>query len=55
MENVGIFFGHLVNITAIWNILWQYGILYGYLVYISLFWYIVPVKIWQPCKETQPR
>jgi hypothetical protein len=31
MEDVGIFYGHLVYITAIWNILWLFGIF-------SLFW-----------------
>jgi hypothetical protein len=25
MENVGIFYGHLVNFTAIWYMLWQFG------------------------------
>jgi hypothetical protein len=31
MEDVGIFYGHLVHLTAIWNILWTFN---GYLVYI---------------------
>jgi hypothetical protein len=34
MDDVGIFYAHLVNIPAIWHILWPFGI---FLVY---FWYI---------------
>jgi hypothetical protein len=48
MEDVGIFYGHLVYFTAIWYISWPFGVFYFYLVYFSLFWYVVPRKIWQP-------
>jgi hypothetical protein len=37
MEDVGIFYGHLVNFTAIWYIVWPLGIFVGYLLYISPF------------------
>jgi hypothetical protein len=30
MENLGIFYDHLVNYTAIGNILWPFGIFYGH-------------------------
>jgi hypothetical protein len=53
MEDVGIFYVHLVNITAIWFTLWTFGIFYGYLVYFSSFWYDVPRKIWQPWLATE--
>jgi hypothetical protein len=51
MEVVGILFGHLVYLMAIWYCLGPCGIFYGYFVYLFLFWYIVPGKIWQPCRE----
>jgi hypothetical protein len=35
MEDVGLFYGHLVCFTAMWYILWPFGIFYGYLVYFS--------------------
>jgi hypothetical protein len=41
MENVGIFYVHLVCFTAIGNILWSLGIFCGHLVYFSPFWYVV--------------
>jgi hypothetical protein len=44
IEDVRIFYGHLVYFTAIWSVLWPFGILYGYLVYFSPFWYVVPRK-----------
>jgi hypothetical protein len=46
MENLGIFFDHLVYFTAIGNILWPFGIFCGNLVYFSPFWYFGPRKIW---------
>jgi hypothetical protein len=57
MEDVGIFYGHLVYFmdiwstlhTAIWYTLWTLGIFCGNLVYFSMFLYIVLRKIWQPC------
>jgi hypothetical protein len=47
--NVGIFYGHLVDFTAIWytyivvvwKIIWLFGIFFP-------FWYFVTIKIWQP-------
>jgi hypothetical protein len=33
MEEVGIFYGHLLSFTAIWDNLWSFGKFYGYLVY----------------------
>jgi hypothetical protein len=44
MEDVGIFYGHLIYFLAIWYIVWLFG----------LFWYIVPRKIWQPCLRNVP-
>jgi hypothetical protein len=37
MENVGIFYVHLVHFTAIWYILWPFGIFKVILVYFSRF------------------
>jgi hypothetical protein len=37
MENIGIFYNHLVYFTAIGNILWPFGIFCGHLVYFSPF------------------
>jgi hypothetical protein len=34
MEDVGIFYGHLVYFMDIWSILWTFGLFYGHLVYI---------------------
>jgi hypothetical protein len=42
MENVGIFYIHLVYFTAIGNILWPFGIFCGHLVYFPPFLYVVP-------------
>jgi hypothetical protein len=42
MENLGIFYDHLVYFTAIGNILWPLGIYYGHLVYFMVIWYIFP-------------
>jgi hypothetical protein len=33
MENLGIFYDHLVYFTAIGNIVWPFGIVCGHLVY----------------------
>jgi hypothetical protein len=49
MENIGLFYDHLVYFTAIGNILWPFGIFCGNLVYFPPFWYFGPRKIWQPC------
>jgi hypothetical protein len=51
MENLGIFYDHLGNFTAIGNILWPFGIFCGHLVHFSPFWCAVPRKIWQPCDK----
>jgi hypothetical protein len=48
IENLGIFYDHLIYFTVIGNILWPFGIFRGRLVYFSPFWYFVPRKIWQP-------
>jgi hypothetical protein len=53
MENLGIFYEHLVYFTAIGNILWPFGIFPGYLVCFSPFWYFGPRKIWQPWQGHQ--
>jgi hypothetical protein len=44
MENVGIFYGHLENITAIWYILWPFGNLVA-------IWYIPPPPFGILCQE----
>jgi hypothetical protein len=36
MEDVGVFYGHLVYFTAIWSILRPFGLFYGHLVCIFL-------------------
>jgi hypothetical protein len=41
VEDVGIFYGHLVYFMAIWYILWPFGIFYGHLVYFVAIWYIL--------------
>jgi hypothetical protein len=46
MEDVGIFFGHLVYFVAIWYILWPIGIFCGHLVYFVTIWYILWLGIW---------
>jgi hypothetical protein len=59
MEDVGIFYGHLVYFMTIWSSLRPFHLFNGHfvyvfcgnLVYISPFWYIAPSKIWQPCFE----
>jgi hypothetical protein len=53
MEDVGIFFVHLVNFLAIRHILWPFGIFSPVLIHFFLFWYVAPRKIWQPCSATQ--
>jgi hypothetical protein len=51
MEDVGIFYRHLVYFTVFCYILWTLGIVRGNLVYFFSFWYFVPRKIWQHCQE----
>jgi hypothetical protein len=49
MEDVGIFYGHVVHFTVFSFILRTFGTVRGYLVYIFFpFRYFVPRKIWQP-------
>jgi hypothetical protein len=50
MEDVGIFYVHLVYFSAICNILWPLGIFTGHLAYFFPFWYVVASKIWQPSR-----
>jgi hypothetical protein len=38
MENLGIFYDHLVYFTATEHILWPFGIFCGHLVYFPPFW-----------------
>jgi hypothetical protein len=56
MDDVGIFYGHLVYFTAIWCIYGHlvYSLPCGMYMYCSFgvgfpFWYVVTRKIWQPC------
>jgi hypothetical protein len=51
MEDVGIFYGHLVHFTVFYYILLTFGIVRGNLVYFPPFWYSVLRKIWQPCLD----
>jgi hypothetical protein len=41
MEDVGLFYGHLVYVVAIWYMLWPFGICCGHLVYVVAIWYIL--------------
>jgi hypothetical protein len=45
MQNLGIFYDHLVYFTSIGNILWPFGIFCGNLVYFVVIWYILPVLV----------
>jgi hypothetical protein len=51
MEDGGLFYVRLVDLTAIWYFWEQFSIFYFNLVYFFLFWYVVPRKIWQPCLQ----
>jgi hypothetical protein len=51
METVGIFFGYLEYISAIWYMLWPFGNLVTIWYIFPPFWYIVSRKIGQPCEE----
>jgi hypothetical protein len=48
MEDIGIFYGHLVHFSVFCYILLTFGIVRGKMVYFSPFWYFVSRKIWQP-------
>jgi hypothetical protein len=52
MEDVGIFYGHLVYFTASWYILWTYGTICGHLVYFSLFGMLYREESGNPGSET---
>jgi hypothetical protein len=52
MENFGTFYGHSeyfevtwLYVVDVWYILWLFGVLS------NIFWYILPRKIWQPCRR----
>jgi hypothetical protein len=49
MIYVGKCYGHFVDFTAIWYVLWPFGNSVVILVYFFQFWYVAPRKIWQPC------
>jgi hypothetical protein len=51
MEDVGIFYEHLVHFTAFWYILWTFGILCGNLVYLSLFGILYQEKSGNPGRQ----
>jgi hypothetical protein len=48
MEDIGIFYGHLVCFVDIWSILWAFGLFYGHLVYLHLVYFIDIWSILQP-------
>jgi hypothetical protein len=48
MEDVGVFYGHLVYFTAISYILRPFGVFYGNLEYFTRFGILYGEKIWQP-------
>jgi hypothetical protein len=48
MEDVGLYYGHLVYFSAIWHVLSPFGIICGHLVHFPPFRYALPRKIWQP-------
>jgi hypothetical protein len=50
MENVGIFYGHLEQLTAIWYTLRSFGNVV-IIWFILPCWYIVFRIIWQPCSK----
>jgi hypothetical protein len=52
MEDVGIFYGHLVYCTDIWYILWPFGIFHGYLVHFSRFGMLYQEKYDNPDKRS---
>jgi hypothetical protein len=50
MEDVGIFYGHLVHFTVFCYILWTFGIVRGNLVYFSRFSILYQVKSGNPAQ-----
>jgi hypothetical protein len=51
MEDVGVFYGHLVQFTVFCYILWTLGLVRGNLVCFFPFRYFVPRKIRQPWSQ----
>jgi hypothetical protein len=51
MENIGIFYDHLVYFTAIENILWPFHIYCGHLVYFPRFGTLYQEKSGNPGSE----
>jgi hypothetical protein len=52
MEDVGIFYGHLVHFTVFCYILWTFGIVRGNLVYFSRFGILYQEKSGNPdCQQ----
>jgi hypothetical protein len=49
MEEVGIFYGHLVYFMVIWYILWTF---YCHLVHFPPFWHVVPKKSGNPDQDS---
>jgi hypothetical protein len=61
MENVSIFYDHLVYFTTIWHNLWPFGLVCGHLVYLSRFLVCLdqeksgsPAKVSIKCSEMDP-
>jgi hypothetical protein len=52
LEDVGIFYGHLIHFRVFCYILWTLGRFRANLVYYSPLWYFVRRKIWQPWFST---
>jgi hypothetical protein len=48
MEDVGIFYDHLVNFPAIWHILSPFGMFPSVLVHFYPFWNVLPRKSGNP-------
>jgi hypothetical protein len=48
MEDVGIFYGHLVNFPAIWHIAWPFGIFSPFLVHFTRFGMLYQEKSGNP-------
>jgi hypothetical protein len=51
MENLGIFYDHLVNFTAIGNILWPFGIFCGHWVIFHRFGILYQEKSGNPASN----
>jgi hypothetical protein len=54
MENVGKFYGHLVDFMVMWYNVWPFGVVCGPLVYFPRFGMFGPRKLWQPWFEFLP-